>query len=481
MPLSQHGSPCPYCHKQIPSETTRKRHYYYCRAKHENPAPAKKRACAACVASKTRCNLAVPRCWRCEKKGVDCVYASSGKDGVSIGREAAGGGDTVEQGDGDDEFSFSLIASNGASSAHQSPSKTIEGEFIAKSHHTYSPPFQPQDYGSVVWPTLNKLNQIPPKISGSVPFSSDQLQPTRTNIFAPRWTTSTRNHPISDAVTLQLRILLETFRYGTALPPFIHCYQISDGMHISGRNILAESQSLIRKFCNATTPNEKSAAWSAIQQSWENVWFTHTSFDDWSLLAAQQSLLLFAILRATTTTAPAPEQLGTEKHSDLPFLVAMSHVAQALAYRIGGVRGMELSPPPSAAQQAVAPTRWEKWVFEEARRRCTVVFRVLTLLYDMSDAVSCSALSGYVILPLQMPEALWTARDRGQWEIGFQGVVEQASVFGLDTGGRLMKLRMVDEDGKNRLKGEEHGWAEWCSQAGGLGVLVATTALLLKE
>ncbi|KPI41878.1 uncharacterized protein AB675_5684 [Cyphellophora attinorum] len=223
----------------------------------------------------------------------------------------------------------------------------------------------------------------------------------------------------------------------------------------------------------------KQVAWQAIQAHWETIWMTHETLDDWELLASLQTVILYAILRAT-----AAEEIldldndligvgGTSARDfDLSSLVAFSHVAQAIAWRVGGRRGME-------ATNTSHTTSWEKWIFEEARRRCVIVFRVLNLVYDLSDAVSCSGMPGFVIVPLQMPERLWMAQDAESWAVSFEEVWQERAIRGVDKGGRLMKLRMLEGEGR-RMNEAVDSWAGWCVQNGMLGMLAASAALLLQ-
>lgn len=58
------------------SESTRKRHYYYCRSKQHNTSLSRKRSCAACIRAKARCtwlaNASLNACSRCNERGTEC-------------------------------------------------------------------------------------------------------------------------------------------------------------------------------------------------------------------------------------------------------------------------------------------------------------------------------------------------------------------------------------------------------------------------
>lgn len=59
-------------------ESTRKRHYYYCRSKLSETNVSRRRSCIACIHAKTRCtwvaNKIQETCIRCNKRGAKCEY-----------------------------------------------------------------------------------------------------------------------------------------------------------------------------------------------------------------------------------------------------------------------------------------------------------------------------------------------------------------------------------------------------------------------
>lgn len=61
-----------------PLESTRKRHYYYCRSKQSDTNTSRKRSCVPCVRAKTRCtwpaDTSLDACVRCNRRGVTCEY-----------------------------------------------------------------------------------------------------------------------------------------------------------------------------------------------------------------------------------------------------------------------------------------------------------------------------------------------------------------------------------------------------------------------
>lgn len=64
-------------------ESTKKRHYYYCRSKAPTANASRKKSCAACIRAKTRCAWSnegnLEKCIRCNARSVDCEYEPSSR------------------------------------------------------------------------------------------------------------------------------------------------------------------------------------------------------------------------------------------------------------------------------------------------------------------------------------------------------------------------------------------------------------------
>lgn len=92
---SLHPSMSTSCINRYSQESTRKRHYYYCRSKQHDTSTSRKRSCVACVHAKTRCawpaDTSLDACVRCNKRGVKCEYDTAvRRHGVlSLGESSA--------------------------------------------------------------------------------------------------------------------------------------------------------------------------------------------------------------------------------------------------------------------------------------------------------------------------------------------------------------------------------------------------------
>lgn len=72
-------------------ESTRKRHYYYCRSRRPDTNASRRRSCTACVRAKTRCtglvNSSLKICIRCNERGTKCDYDTASRPDLVSGQD----------------------------------------------------------------------------------------------------------------------------------------------------------------------------------------------------------------------------------------------------------------------------------------------------------------------------------------------------------------------------------------------------------
>jgi hypothetical protein len=278
------------------------------------------------------------------------------------------------------------------------------------------------------------------------------------NAFAHRF----EGQPGRDLVALFLSSLLKEYRDGL-MPPFVHWSQQPSETQ-QPLSSLGRCRLLVCRFFSAL-PAERMNIWPQIQQEAERIWFNHNGFDDWELLGSIQSMLIYTLLRATQAQTHPPIA-----GFDLPFLICFNHVSQAMS-RIAGSQEQMQAPGSTTA----GSPDFNTWVLYEARKRIVVMFRLLNMVVDISDAVSCFPLPGFVIIPLPEPEAQWRTTDPDEWSSLFSASCNMPSVFGMSTRGQLVKLKK-DGIGINR---SEVDWSDWCVAGGKLGYALAAAATLL--
>lgn len=83
------GRPASYADTYL--ESTRKRHYYYCRTRRPDANASRRRSCVACVRAKTRCtwlaSTGLKTCTRCSDRGTRCEYDKGSRPHQVFGRD----------------------------------------------------------------------------------------------------------------------------------------------------------------------------------------------------------------------------------------------------------------------------------------------------------------------------------------------------------------------------------------------------------
>ncbi|KAF2803588.1 uncharacterized protein BDZ99DRAFT_399578 [Mytilinidion resinicola] len=244
-------------------------------------------------------------------------------------------------------------------------------------------------------------------------------------------------------------------------PPFIHprCFSNIPGKEHEIPETLVNCMSLSRMFAERT-PGTSKLLWRTIRMEHERLWFQHDSFDNWELLAAVQALVIYTLMRMVD---------GETEHNDfdVPLLISVNSICQRLADRIGGGEFKNIM---ISEQQA-----WQDWVFYESRRRFVVIARMLNMLVEMGQAVTCSSLPGFALVPLPSKKVLWEAPNEEVWQKEFESTLRAREIFGVTTEGRLVRL-MQDMSGITATNAE---WEDWYAGSDGFGSLVMLAASLL--
>ncbi|KAI0158043.1 hypothetical protein GGR52DRAFT_577011 [Hypoxylon sp. FL1284] len=83
---------------------------------------------------------------------------------------------------------------------------------------------------------------------------------------------------------------------------------------------------------------------------------------------------------------------------------------------------------------------WEKWLWNESRRRCSITWFLLSRFMDLKFGVICPSITDCRSLPLPSPASLWNARSRSEWESS-RNYHRQNSQGSLKTFGDLLDAR----------------------------------------
>ncbi|KAL6689681.1 hypothetical protein J3F84DRAFT_391585 [Trichoderma pleuroticola] len=462
---------CPLCKKTFAEESSRKRHYYYCRSKLPDTNTSRKRSCAACVRAKTRCivsnNTASETCARCHERSMECDVAPSAANTGKKKKKSELHGTTASL--ALSRASSRSIILEDSTFPQATPNSTVTlgwsteenwntilrdcdmfGLDIPLGHQsTHSLPY-PFNEGHIALE-----NSISPLALGDLSGPS---------LFEHRNFSRPNQGPL---VSLAMRILRSypfMMLQKTALPPFISPLQsnrVGTGVGPPQQSLLT-CMGLVQLFKSRTDLN-RNLVWRLIKLEQENIFSKYAEFDKWELLAAFQSLLVYCLLRLQE------QPLGNDGF-EAALLTTVNHVFNALALSAGGIVKMNLPDDPGVT--------WMDWVYNESRRRTVLIFQILNILIEISTEASSYPNCGLILVPLANNAILWNANNIEEWQTEFLLCSKERKVHGLSQTGVLTKLQLTDDCVK-LCKLSLPEWEEWRAEVGEIGTLVMIVGGLL--
>ncbi|KAF2828222.1 hypothetical protein CC86DRAFT_348301 [Ophiobolus disseminans] len=484
---------CLLCKKPFSKESTLKRHGYYCRSRKGSERITRARACVACAKAKAKCDNLPMACGRCTSKTIPCVYRSR-----KVTREHTPDS-SCEELESTHDFTKSL------SSAAMSPetAKSVAINETNQSGHQdaltgldlsmdIEDPFEwgLVDFGS---PKLHAWDyRKSPVPIAPMPFDlalsriandynpdqmSSMLEPSIPTMPTYEMRCFTRKPALkggSQATAIMMTRILTSFplmmRNLASPPPFVHPFCLKIGMDMDHKPLesLTTCASLMQLLGSGGDANRR-LVWKNIHLECERLHAEWPLLDKWALLASMQALLLYMLLRLSEGEQP-------HNNFDVPLLSALWLIACALNQRIDN---FACTSPLGLSHGATH----EDWIFEESRRRFSVTFRCLSMLFTTDPAGACILFDGFLLAPLPARKALWEASDGAQWAAekreGGNG-----GLYGIKMGGKMLRMDGWEElDGCMEMHGSTEGdsdknWAEWCAGMDGLGALVMLAASL---
>jgi hypothetical protein len=193
-------------------------------------------------------------------------------------------------------------------------------------------------------------------------------------------------------------------------------------------------------------------------------------------------------------------------------------IARAMMRRLHECVAADIHPVPPQTYT------WKDWVLNESRRRyafaissfpsskvlslivvCRTlcIFRLLSLLFDLSPAGVCSPAPGFLLMPLPTSKLLWEAHDAEAWRKEIATETKSNAIFGLLTNGQLMRLERystseardsmvcmdhTEEEKLNLYYSADHAdeiwrsgenWADWAAGMDAFGFLIMVAASLV--
>ncbi|KAL4980376.1 hypothetical protein BDW66DRAFT_125080 [Aspergillus desertorum] len=487
---------CGLCNKPFDKQSTLKRHGYYCRSRRAHPT-ARSRSCISCASRKARCDNRRPRCSRCVAKSVDCHYpATTPSRAKGIGPRTGVGsssasltdspsGARLDQENYDRLGTFAIADSNLgvldlAEAEGDDPlnwgthDNDFEFNFTDLEFDVMDPIPQTDKTSDYQYSVPAKIQPGHSQISIPPVFPLPRLLIRRPESISGGKRTT---HLILQTLKSYLHMLMQNH----ALPPFIHTRSIPQAFSVRfRRNHDYSSMGALEACLNilGTIKNSESrkSFWNHVQIQCEVLCLgQHQQLGRWELLGAMQALGIYILVRLD-------EGETDENNVDFLLLAAVT----VLAEQLSGIHGLNASD--YSLYHDGPEVDWNEWIFEESRRRLSIIYRIVNMLTYFQPTARCDLPTDLVLAPLPAKKPLWEANDWTEWQTELQkepGI--QQTAFGLATTGELVRLDQGHSQGGRishlaldaaTVSRSAANWEEWCSGMDGFGGLVMLAASL---
>lgn len=249
------------------------------------------------------------------------------------------------------------------------------------------------------------------------------------------------------------------------LPPFIHPLMLPAGIENA---VETPSEPLVNcmsivQMCRSMGKSRNGFIWRTVKMELEKMSVEHERYSDWKLLACQQVLLIYVIMRIQ-------EGQLDDSNVDGLLMSTLARVSDVVVHRIGD----------SEYQYGVAriADTHADWVFHESRRRLCAVSRFINMVVDVDGSVEfCSLLDGFAIIPLPAPRTLWAANTSSTWRRDFDTFLRDRRLYGLGMDGQLKSL---EQQGHLEVLIKPVNWENWLATQDALGMMSMLAGSLLE-
>ncbi|KAH8657694.1 hypothetical protein BX600DRAFT_514253 [Xylariales sp. PMI_506] len=264
------------------------------------------------------------------------------------------------------------------------------------------------------------------------------------------------------------------------LPPFIHPTMLSgaDEDDCTGSSSSSGSSDLLQCMSLAQTwsfehPQTRAFVWRHVRASIEKWWSNHQTYTNRQLLACQQALLIYTLMRMSEGSGSGSRgACGYTPNPviDEPLLMTLVIVSKTLVERVGNAEFIHGTLHPVRS--------WGEWVFNESRRRLATLARLINFVVDIDSAVKCYLLPGYVLVPLPSGRSTWEAGTAAAWRSEYDLSAGVREVYALGADGKLKKLLQQGIDGQ--LLAREARWEDYLSYENGFGMMVMIAGSMIE-
>ncbi|KAL4906639.1 hypothetical protein BDW74DRAFT_136200 [Aspergillus multicolor] len=486
---------CGICNKPFDKQSTLKRHGYYCRSRN-GARITRIRSCVSCAKRKARCDNRRPRCSRCSAKGSECHYPGTAPPTGHGQRESPYSlTDSPSEAHGDQEHGDRLgdLALAGPSPVDLDLLGTEEEDFL--NWNAYNDDFR-LNFGDLEFniggdiPGLNKT--LGPQYSLSA-----NVQPNYPQVLIPpplalprlltrRPEAVTGGQRTTHFILGTLKSYIHMMLGENTLPPFIHARSMPRPASVSFQggheySSMGPLEACLNILGTMKNSDSRRSFWSHVRTQCELLCSEqHRELGNWELLSAMQALCVYILVRLFE---------GETDENNLDFLLLAG--VTVLAKQLSGIYA--LNNQASLHSNDDLESSWDEWIFEESRRRVSIIYRIINILTYFQPAAQCDLPTDLVLAPLPAKKLLWEATGSTEWkaEAGKEPRTQQTA-FALAKAGELVRLDKANVRGELGRGWLSHlslddatvsrtaaNWEEWLSGLDGFGGLVMLAASLV--
>ncbi|KAL6237650.1 hypothetical protein BDW75DRAFT_203294, partial [Aspergillus navahoensis] len=415
---------CGLCNKPFDKQSTLKRHEYYCRSRRSGPT-ARSRSCISCAKRKARCDNRWPRCSRCVAKCVQCHYPATTSSGAKSVRSVTSHISSpailtdsppdarLNQEENNDRLGTLAIAKPSPGVLNLAE---IEGEDFLN-WNTYDNGLE-LNFADLEFEFLDPIPQtngtseyqfsLPANVQSGNPQTSILPSLALPRLLTRRPESSTGGKRTTHLILQTLKSYLHMMLRDHILPPFIHPRSIPQGFSMNSRisheyssmGPLEACLSMLDKIKNS---EGRKSFWNHVRTQCEQLCSgQYQQLGKWELLGAMQAFSVYLLVMLDE---------GETDENNLDFFLLAG--VTVLAKQLSGVRALNDSG--SSLYSTDLEVSWNEWIFEESRRRLSIIYRIVNMLTYFQPAARCDLPTDLVLAPLPAKKALWEANDWTKW------------------------------------------------------------------
>jgi hypothetical protein len=358
-------------------------------------APPHRTSCLACVKSKRRCDIGVPRCQRCTTKGLTCDYAGNTRGapaGTSVrNQDQIGASQTEHEGLTNESDNILNGILTPAIEMGQDATSFVDPTLLA------STPSAQVNH-------LLDLSTFPSEdqwLSDSNDITIDGYVNTSLPIFEPGDDYVTTGAIYEERVRLasrQFKTYPEIF-YTRGQNPFIHKYLYTE--HLPP--VISDALSACALYSRKNSENELFVFGDISRKAKDLAEMQRPFLSPVDLLASTQALLLYQIIRLFD--GDIRQRADAESHET----ILVSWTEQLLAHVLLTV------DPEALSQDSISISSWNGWIFEESCRRTILTSFMLQGVYSFRKFGFDTVTGKVNKLCFTAQAALWNARSEYYW------------------------------------------------------------------